>query len=76
MAVVALQPPPNEDAIVRLQAAIERARRGETLHVTIMEEFSNGELQTSWSGSADLLKVLGHLARMMHNVQKRIDGDL
>ncbi len=75
MAVVEIKRRSNETAIKVLRAALARAESGETTQVTVLEEGSDFSLFTSWSGSTDLLKVAGHLARMQYTVQKRMSEE-
>lgn len=75
MAIVALKCPENERAIELLKAALARAESGETKEITLLEERADFTVSTKWSGSDDLLKVSGHLARMQYVVQKRMSGE-
>jgi hypothetical protein len=65
---------PSQQVIGLLKDALELAESGETIAITIMAEYVT-ELQITTSATDDLLKQLSHLSRMMHIIQRRIDGD-
>ena len=71
MGIVALKKPVSESAALILREALARVESGETSEVTVLEEGCNS-LSTTWSGSNDLFRVAGHLARMQYIVQKRM----
>ena len=75
MAVHALKKTASSKCIEILRDALARAESGETIEVTIMEEGRDLNLRALWSGSDDLIKVSGHLARMQFIVQKRMSEE-
>ena len=72
MAVVELKRRGNERVVTMLKEALARAESGDTMEITLLEEAGDFSMRTNWSGSDDLLKVAGHLARMQYVVQKRM----
>jgi hypothetical protein len=72
MGVVELKRQVNQRCVTLLKEAIARVESGETANVTLLEEGSDFSIRTNWTGSDDLLKVAGHLARMQYVVQKRM----
>jgi hypothetical protein len=75
MGVVELKRPVSSRTITLLKEALERAESGETMEITLLEEAADFSMRTNWSGSDDLLKVTGHLARMQYVVQKRMSQE-
>jgi len=75
MAVVELKRRANECAVTMLKEALARAESGETTEVTLLEEGSDFSVRMNWSGSNDLLKVSGHIARMQYVTQKRMSEE-
>jgi hypothetical protein len=65
----------RRESIVRvLEAALERARGGDCMSVTVMIEAPT-EVSLDYSGCDNLLDLLGKVTRLQHNLQKRMDGE-
>ena len=75
MAVVELKRQANNGAITLLKEALARVESGETTEVTLLEEGSDFSVRMNWTGSNDLLKVSGHIARMQYVTQKRMSKE-
>ena len=75
MAVVELKRRANELVVTMLKEALARAESAETTEVTLLEEGSDFSIRMNWTGSNDLLKVSGHIARMQYVVQKRMGNE-
>jgi hypothetical protein len=65
----------RKENIVRvLEAALEIARSGGCMSVTVMIERPT-EISLDYSGCDNLLDLLGKVTRLQHNLQKRMDDE-
>lgn len=63
-----------EQIVHVLEAALNRARAGGCMSVTVMIE-TPAEVSLDYSGCDNLLDLLGKVTRLQHNLQKRMDGE-
>jgi hypothetical protein len=65
----------RKDNMIRvLEAALERARAGGCMSVTVIVEMPT-EVSLDYSSCDNLLDLLGKITRLQHNVQKRMDDE-
>ena len=65
----------RKESMVRvLEQQLERARAGDCMSVMVMIELPT-EVVLDYSGCDNLLDLLGKVARLQHNIQKRMDGE-
>ncbi len=65
----------RKEGVVRvLESAFERARGGGIMSVIVLLEGAD-EVAVDYSGSDNLLDLLGKVTRLQHSIQKRMDGE-
>lgn len=69
-----LERPRNEGVIMYLEAALERAKTGETTGVVLVEQGPTGGYQWSTAGVEDGVRAAGMLALAQNRVLDRDDG--
>ena len=68
-----VKPEPNREVVEELEAALERARSGETTGILLLEQDRDGASYFT-AGLRDRFNKLGILSHAMHKLQT--DGDL
>jgi len=58
----------NEDVVLRLEQAIERARAGKTVGVAIAEVLNDGGITRSWSWCDPVGPLIGAVALLQHDL--------
>ena len=71
--------PKSGDALIQqqveaLEAVLAEAKAGNFETLVILAMTRDGQTLTKWTVCEDLIMLLGHIARLAHNVQKRMDG--
>jgi hypothetical protein len=65
----------RKESVIRvLESVLERARAGSFMSVTVLLEEPDG-IVIDYSGSDNLLDLLGKVSRVQHSIQKRMDGE-
>lgn len=63
----------NAQAVDRLVELLAQARAGDITEFVAIYKV-NGEYTHCWTGCDNLIELLGQLARMSHQMQKRMDA--
>lgn len=71
--------PKSGDALIQqqvetLEAVLAEARTGNFETLVVLAMTRDGQTLTKWTVCDDLFLLLGHIMRLVHNVQKRLDG--
>lgn len=71
--------PTSGDALIArqvelLESAIVEAKSGNFETLVLLAMTRDGSTLTKWTVCDDLFLLLGHIMRLAHNVQKRLDG--
>lgn len=59
-----------------IEAALVDAKAGKFSSIMLIAMDHDGTTLTKWTACPDLILLLGHIERMKHAVQRRLDGSI
>jgi hypothetical protein len=65
-----------DEQVAMLEKAIREARTGNFQTLMLVALTNDEHCLMRWSGAEDLVVISGHLARLQHATQRRLDGDI
>lgn len=64
----------SAQAVELLEQLLADAKAGELLSITYVAEIPGNQIVYGWTGCDDIVLVCGHVARLQHRLQQRLDA--
>lgn len=62
-----------DQCVDSLSKLLEDAKKGDITEFMMVYKMKNGNFAHCWTGTEDLIKLVGHLSRMIYKCQERMD---